>query len=74
MASKKSKGPAANLEVVEDFCSRLELLPHTPKAPQHYGAIRAALERRRALRGLWLGCQFHALGHHVAHQTRGLQV
>jgi tRNA(fMet)-specific endonuclease VapC len=30
---------------VEDFCSRLEVLPYTAKAAQHYGSIRAALER-----------------------------
>jgi tRNA(fMet)-specific endonuclease VapC len=30
---------------VEDFCSRLEVLPYGNKAAQHYGAIRAALER-----------------------------
>ena len=37
--------PAANLGVVEDFCSRLEVLPYLPKAAQHYGAIRAELKR-----------------------------
>ena len=31
--------------MVEDFCSRLEVLSYTAKAAQHYGAIRAALER-----------------------------
>ena len=42
--AEKSSRPAANLAVVEDFCSRLELLPYGPKAAQHYGQIRAALE------------------------------
>lgn len=42
---EKSSQPAANLSVVEDFTSRLEVLPYTPKAAQHYGQIRAALER-----------------------------
>jgi tRNA(fMet)-specific endonuclease VapC len=32
--------------VVEDFCSRLEVLPYTARASQHYGAIRAKLEIR----------------------------
>ena len=41
---EKSRRPAANLAVVEDFCSRLEVLPYGPKAAQHYGQIRAALE------------------------------
>ena len=42
---EKSAAPAANLSVVEDFCSRLEVLAYSPRAAQHYGAIRAALER-----------------------------
>ena len=43
--AEKSSQPAGNLAVVEDFCSRLEVLPYGVKAAQHYGAIRAALER-----------------------------
>lgn len=42
--AEKSSRPAANLAVVEDFCSRLEVLPYGPKAAQHHGQIRAALE------------------------------
>ena len=42
---EKSSDPAANLAVVEDLCSRLDVLPYMPKAAQHYGSIRAALER-----------------------------
>ncbi len=42
--AEKSSRPTANLAVVEDFCSRLEVLPYGPKAAQHYGQIRAALE------------------------------
>jgi tRNA(fMet)-specific endonuclease VapC len=42
--AEKSANPSANLAVVEDFCSRLEILPYLAKAAQHYGAIRAALE------------------------------
>lgn len=42
--AEKSGRPTANLAVVEDFCSRLEVLPYGPKAAQHYGQIRAALE------------------------------
>lgn len=34
-----------NLAVIEDLCSRLDFLPYGPKAAQHYGAIRAALEK-----------------------------
>lgn len=43
--AEKSSRPVENLAVVEDFCSRLEVLPYTLKAAQHYGLIRTALER-----------------------------
>jgi tRNA(fMet)-specific endonuclease VapC len=42
--AENSSRPEANLAVVEDFCSRLEVLPYGPKAAQHYGQIRSALE------------------------------
>jgi tRNA(fMet)-specific endonuclease VapC len=44
--AEKSSDPARNLAVVEDFCSRLSVLPYGEKAAAHYGAIRAELERR----------------------------
>lgn len=43
--AEKSSQVQANLLAIEDFCSRLEVLPYTPKAAQHYGAIRATLEK-----------------------------
>lgn len=43
--AEKSSRPDVNLTVVEDFCSRLEVLAYGAKAAAHYGAIRAALER-----------------------------
>jgi tRNA(fMet)-specific endonuclease VapC len=43
--AEKSARCAENLTVIDDFTSRLEVLPYTPKAAQHYGSIRAALER-----------------------------
>ena len=43
--AEKSSQPSGNLAVVEDFCSRLEVLPYTAKAAQHYGQIRTDLER-----------------------------
>lgn len=43
--AEKSNAPARSLAVVEDFCSRLEVLPYGPKAAQHYGSIRSALEK-----------------------------
>lgn len=45
-SAEKSSDPPRSLAVVEDFCSRLEVLAYGPKAAQHYGQIRAALERR----------------------------
>ena len=43
--AEKSSRVSENLAAIEDFCSRLEVLPDGPKAAQHYGAIRAALEK-----------------------------
>ena len=43
--AEKSSRVSDNLAAIEDFCSRLEVLPYGPKAAQHYGAIRAALEK-----------------------------
>ena len=43
--AEKSKRVSENLSAIEDFCSRLEVLPYGAKAAQHYGAIRAALEQ-----------------------------
>lgn len=43
--AEKSERPAHNYAVIEDFCSRLEVLSYTPKAAHHYGSIRGALER-----------------------------
>lgn len=44
--AEKSNAPSRTLSVVEDFCTRLEVLPYGPKAAQHYGSIRSALEKR----------------------------
>jgi tRNA(fMet)-specific endonuclease VapC len=43
--AEKSARVAQNLAIVEEFASLLEVLPYSGKASQHYGAIRAALER-----------------------------
>ena len=43
--AEKSSKPAHNHAVIEDFISRLEVLPYSAKAAQHYGSIRAALEK-----------------------------
>jgi tRNA(fMet)-specific endonuclease VapC len=43
--AEKSSRVSENLFAIEDFCSRLVVLPYGAKAAQHYGAIRAALEK-----------------------------
>lgn len=43
--AEKSEFPARNLAVVEDFFSRLVVLPYTAEAAWHYGSIRATLEK-----------------------------
>ena len=43
--AEKSSQPQRTLAVVEDFCSRLDVLDYGAKASQHYGQIRTALER-----------------------------
>lgn len=43
---EKSARQVENLRVVEDFVSRLDVLPYTDKAAAHYGNIRADLERK----------------------------
>jgi len=43
--AEKSAQPEKNLRQVEDFISRLEVLPYGLKAAAHYGEIRANLEQ-----------------------------
>ncbi len=42
---EKSSRPEQNRRQVEDFVSRLEVLPYGDRAADHYGNIRAQLER-----------------------------
>ena len=42
---EKSAKPEQNRSAVEDFVSRLVILPYDEKAAQHYGDIRAELEK-----------------------------
>ncbi len=44
--AEKSQDATRARAVVEDFCSRLDVLTYGAKAAQHYGSIRAALERK----------------------------
>ena len=41
--AEKSSRVSENLSAIEDFCSRLEVLPYGAKAAKHYGVLRAAL-------------------------------
>lgn len=43
--AEKSAKVSDNLLAIEDFCSRLEVLPYGARATQHYGSIRSALEK-----------------------------
>lgn len=43
--AEKSSDVARNMSVVEDFVSRLTVLPYDDKAAWHYGNIRATLEK-----------------------------
>lgn len=43
--AEKSFRVTENLMAIEDFCSRLDVLHYGSKAAQHYGAIRAHLEK-----------------------------
>ena len=51
MGLKKSPNVDKNLEAIEEFISHLEVLPYNAKASQHYGQIRAALEKKGEIIG-----------------------
>ena len=44
--AEKSPNVDQNLEAIEEFISHLEVLPYDAKASQHYGQIKATLERK----------------------------
>ncbi len=43
--AENSSQVSKNLAVIEDFCSRLDVLPYANKAAQHYGLIRSELHK-----------------------------
>lgn len=43
--AQKSARLSQNLKAIEEFVSLLEVLPYTAKASQHYGSIKAMLEK-----------------------------
>ena len=49
--AEKSSNVDKNLEAIEEFISHLEVLPYDAKASQHYGQIKAALEKRGEIIG-----------------------
>ena len=44
--AEKSSSADKNLEAIEEFISHLDVLPYDAKASQHYGQIKAALEKK----------------------------
>jgi tRNA(fMet)-specific endonuclease VapC len=50
--AENSSRVSDNLSAIEDFVSRIAVLPYTTKASQRYGAIRAALEKQGQVIGV----------------------
>lgn len=48
---ENSRYPARNRQVVEDFLSRLAVIPYDEAAAVHYGQIRAQLQRQGSVIG-----------------------
>jgi len=57
---EKSAQVSRNLAVLEDFTSRLEIVPYTAEAAAQYGDIRADLERKGEVIGV---NDLHIAGH-----------
>ena len=49
--AEKSPNMDKNLEAIEEFVSHLDVLPYDAKVSQHYGQIKAALEKRGEIIG-----------------------
>ncbi|MBU3601750.1 type II toxin-antitoxin system VapC family toxin [Polynucleobacter sp. AM-25C3] len=49
--AEKNSNAAQNLEAIEEFISHLEVIPYDAKASQHYGQIKATLERKGEIIG-----------------------
>ena len=49
--AEKSLNVDKNLEAIEEFVSHLDVLPYEAKASQHYGRIKAALEKKGEIIG-----------------------
>jgi tRNA(fMet)-specific endonuclease VapC len=62
--AEKSLNTVKNLEAVEEFVSHLEVLPYDAKASQHYGQIKAALEKKGQIIG---ENDIHIAAHAISH-------
>jgi tRNA(fMet)-specific endonuclease VapC len=62
--AEKSLNTDKNLEAVEEFVSHLEVLPYDAKASQHYGQIKAALEKKGQIIG---ENDIHIAAHTISH-------
>jgi tRNA(fMet)-specific endonuclease VapC len=49
--AEKSQNVDKNLEAIEEFISHLDVLPYDAKASQHYGQIKATLEKKGEIIG-----------------------
>jgi tRNA(fMet)-specific endonuclease VapC len=62
--AEKSPNVDKNLESIEEFISHLDVLPYDAKASQHYGQIKAALERKGEIIG---ENDIHIAAHAISH-------
>lgn len=62
--AEKNLNTDKNLEAVEEFVSHLEVLPYDAKASQHYGQIKAALEKKGQIIG---ENDIHIAAHAISH-------
>jgi tRNA(fMet)-specific endonuclease VapC len=62
--AEKSLNTDKNLEAVEEFVSHLEILPYDAKASQHYGQLKAALEKKGQIIG---ENDIHIAAHAISH-------
>ena len=62
--AEKSLNTDKNLEAVEEFVSHLEVLPYDAKASQHYGQIKAGLEKKGQIIG---ENDIHIAAHAISH-------
>ena len=62
--AEKSLNTDKNLEAVEEFVSHLEVLPYDAKASQHYGQIKAALEKKGQINS---ENDIHIAAHAISH-------